>query len=135
MPRERRDRLARRLDGYFRDALQRRNSQATITPLSLEDARNAIRNAYDNFRDRDNRFNDRSVIRNVVGNNWNYGYPSMYRVNRLNADELASWWEHRAPGNEALELIYKQYLDCYQINLQATSGSGRLFNFHVSVRP
>jgi hypothetical protein len=73
-----------------------------------------------------------NVIFKRVVERWDYGHPSMYRMDRGNIDKLKKWWAEVAPDGVILPAQFKPLLGCDEINVQRTS-AGRLFNYHVAL--
>lgn len=106
----------------------------------LEDVQEAILAASKNFGNRTEgnivqhfEVGEVNVIFNRVGTRWDYGHPAIYRMDRGNIDKLRKWWAEVEPAGVILPPQYKPLLGCEEINVQFTSPSGRLFNYHVAL--
>lgn len=65
---------------------------------------------------------------------WDYGHPTMYRMEEGHVDSLKSWWQSIAPSGDVLPPQFKPQLGCDEVNVVAKSGDGkRLFNYHVAL--
>lgn len=107
----------------------------------LEDVKDAILAADKNFTNQipgdiaqNFEAGDVNVISKVVGTRWDYGHPTMYRMNAAHVVELTNWWTQIHPTTGVvLPIVWKPMLQCYEVNVQWTSNDGHLFNYHVAV--
>ena len=106
----------------------------------LEDVTEAIIAAVNNFENNiegpiEQHFERASV--NVMferrGDRWDYGHPAMYKMDSSNIDKLATWWKEIYPTGGVLPRVWKDQLQCYEVNVQWVTSSGRMFNYHVAV--
>jgi len=67
------------------------------------------------------------------GDRWDYGHPAMYKMDSGNIAKLVNWWKEVQPTGEVLPRVWKDQLQCYEVNVQWVTSSGRMFNYHVAV--